>query len=167
MKIFPFPLRRRNKFIIHQKWETLNHQLNTQKKGSRMMHNLKNRKEYNLKWVTSKTIKSRELNCGPISHSRTRNLQKFRTLEIVVAATIALWTSRSSQSIWNRMIQAALWWQKIDKKEELSKIIILISIHSINKNVNQAAIHDKTIKITWSTNHTYKQVDIGKSWNFL
>jgi hypothetical protein len=165
--IFPFLLRKRNKFIIHQKLETLNHQLNTQTKGSRMMHNLKNRKEYNLKWVTSKTIKSRELNCGQISLARIPNLQKLRTLEIVAAATIALWTSRSSQSIWNRMIRAALWWQIIVTKEEWSKIIILISIHSINKNVNQTAIHDKTIKINWSTNHTYKQVDIGKSWNFL
>lgn len=165
--IFSFLLRKRNKFIIHQKWEKLNHQLNTQTKGCKMMHNLKNRKEYNLKWVTSKTIKSRELNCGQISHARIPNLQKLRILEIVAAATIAQWTSQSSQSIWNRMIQAALWWQKIDTKEELSKIIILISIHSINKNVNQTAIHDKKIKINWSTNHTYKQVVIGKSWNFL
>ena len=158
-------------FTTHKNKETLNLQLSKLIKGSIIRHNLKNRIEYNLKWVTSKTPRKRRrvATHGRPSYVRTLNLQLIRIYRIserVAAATTARWISQSSQSIWNRIIQGVLSSpRRVGKGEGWSGMTTLISIHKSKKDKNPLIILDTMIQI-WSINHTCRQVDIGKNWSF-
>ena len=173
MMIFRVPQQRKTRkiFTTHKNKETLNLQLSKLIKGSIIRHNLKNRIKYNLKWVTNKTPKKRRkvATHGRPSYVRTLNIQLigvYRISERVAAATIVRSISRSSQSIWNRIIQGVLSSpRRVGKGEGWSGMTTSISIHKSKKDKNPLIILDTMIKICL-INHTCRQVDIGKNWNF-
>ena len=72
----------------------------------------------------------------------------YRISERVAAATIVRSISRSSQSIWNRIIQGVLSCpRRVAKEEGWSGMITSISIHKSKKDKNPLIILDTMIQI--------------------